>query len=257
MDHQIIDAKLKLLVYACKETRNFKKLAVVSFVLTSNLIDEIGLKLGVRKRNKLHKESIFEYMGMINSIFETSIKVPIFRDKLITNVRESELLFIKNRGEIPHAYIKSMFRVYYTLRKLHLPDLNVSVDGEKMVYNTNMNLVSYLYSYENQQKKETSKLKPLLVQRVQEQEFNLQTQLKHKFDPALFEKVIYLSKLKNSLTRKKRNKITLSGPLNENMFYNRSVSTLLNYYLVGLILFGLGGLIVIYYLKFLKGNGGI
>ena len=34
MDNHVIDAKLKLLVYACKETKNFKKLAV-SFCLSS------------------------------------------------------------------------------------------------------------------------------------------------------------------------------------------------------------------------------
>jgi hypothetical protein len=52
MKYNVIDAKLKNLIQVCKETRNYKKLAVASFILTSNRINEIGINLGVRPRNK-------------------------------------------------------------------------------------------------------------------------------------------------------------------------------------------------------------
>ncbi|MFX1502763.1 MAG: hypothetical protein ACFFDH_17510, partial [Promethearchaeota archaeon] len=66
MNLSIIDAKLKNLIQVCKETENYKKLAVTSFILTSNMVNEIGIQLGVRPRNKVSGETIFEYMGLIN-----------------------------------------------------------------------------------------------------------------------------------------------------------------------------------------------
>ena len=69
MNYSVLDSKLKTLIKVCKETGNYKKLGVVSFILTSNILDEIGLKLGIRprKRNKSSEEHIFRYMELINS----------------------------------------------------------------------------------------------------------------------------------------------------------------------------------------------
>jgi len=75
MNDQIIDAKVKSLIQVCKETQNYKKLAVVSFVLTSNRINEIGIYLGVRSRNRASGEKIFEYMELINDIFKKNLKI--------------------------------------------------------------------------------------------------------------------------------------------------------------------------------------
>ena len=44
MSERLLDLKLKRLIQLCKETGNYKKLAVVSFVLVSNMVDEIGIK---------------------------------------------------------------------------------------------------------------------------------------------------------------------------------------------------------------------
>ena len=52
VNHKILDMKLKNLIFVCKQTGNYKKLAVVGFTLISNLVDEISLKLGIRPRNK-------------------------------------------------------------------------------------------------------------------------------------------------------------------------------------------------------------
>ena len=69
MNYSIIDSKLKTLIVMCKETGNRKKLAVVSFILVSNILDEIGIKLGIRprKKNKTPEEHIFRYMQLIKS----------------------------------------------------------------------------------------------------------------------------------------------------------------------------------------------
>ena len=75
------DTKLKNLIVVCKETNNFKKLAVVGFVLISNQLNEIGIKLGTRKRSG---EMLVEYMERINHIFQQNLGILIFKDYFIT-----------------------------------------------------------------------------------------------------------------------------------------------------------------------------
>ena len=72
MKENLIDIKLKRLIQLCKETGNYKKLAVVSFVFTSNAVDEIGIKLGMRSREKKAGEKIFEYLELVNKVFKVN-----------------------------------------------------------------------------------------------------------------------------------------------------------------------------------------
>ncbi|MBY9012869.1 MAG: hypothetical protein KGD70_10890, partial [Candidatus Lokiarchaeota archaeon] len=83
MKEQLLDLKLKRLIQLCKETQNYKKLAVVSFVLTSNTIDEIGIKLGMRPREKNDGEKIFEYMELVNKIFSLNFRIKIFKPEIV------------------------------------------------------------------------------------------------------------------------------------------------------------------------------
>ncbi|MFX0135494.1 MAG: hypothetical protein ACFFDN_17755 [Candidatus Hodarchaeota archaeon] len=124
MNFSVIDAKLKNLIQVCRETGNFKKLAVVSFILTSNKVDEIGIKLGIRHRNRSSGEKLFEYMELINKFFEDNLKISIFQNNYIEEIRDCELLFLRNKGIIPYDYIKTMFHTYYELRKLEVPNLH-------------------------------------------------------------------------------------------------------------------------------------
>ncbi len=80
MNYSLVDSKLKSLIRVCKKTGNDKKLAVVSFILTSNLLDEIGIKLGIRPRDKDIDETIFRYMTLINSVLKMNLKIVLFRD---------------------------------------------------------------------------------------------------------------------------------------------------------------------------------
>jgi len=97
MKEQLLDLKLKRLIQLCKETKNYKKLAVVSFVLTSNTIDEIGIKLGMRPREKNAGEKIFEYMELVNKIFALNFKISVFKPKVIEVLSQIELLFLKKQ----------------------------------------------------------------------------------------------------------------------------------------------------------------
>ncbi len=79
MSERLLDVKLKRLIQLCKETGNYKKLAVVSFVLVSNAVDEIGIKLGMRTRERGSGENIFEYMKLVNNIFALNFNVSVFK----------------------------------------------------------------------------------------------------------------------------------------------------------------------------------
>jgi len=93
----IIDSKLKHLIQVCKETQNYKKLAVTGFILISNKIEEIGIRLGLRPRNKEKDEKLFEYMKLINDVFETNLKIHIFRENLLDTLKQCETLFLRKR----------------------------------------------------------------------------------------------------------------------------------------------------------------
>ncbi|MHA2184907.1 MAG: hypothetical protein ACXAAI_07900 [Promethearchaeota archaeon] len=261
MDDKVIDSKLKLLVYACKQTQNYKKLAVVSFILTSNEIDKIGLKLGVRNRNKKEKESIFEYMETINQLFAKSVRVGIFKEELVNTVRECELIFLKNRGELPLEFIKSMFSIYYTLRRMHVPNISLQMNDEKLIYNTNVNVFSFLFSQRTSQTKGSSKFTPLIMHKLREQEQSLQQDLRNSFDSVKFEKALYLSKIKNSLENRKNTKIALEGPLKDNIIYQYSTNRIFGYYLLGLsillISMGVGIVVEMILLPLVMNTGGV
>ena len=119
------------MIQACKETGNFKKLAVVGFISTSNIVDEISLKLGMRPRNRgKNEEMLFEYMGVVNDIFERNLQIQIYNQNLVNSIKEIELLFLRNRGDLPYKYIKNLINVYYELRKINVPNLYKGMTGE-------------------------------------------------------------------------------------------------------------------------------
>ena len=125
-----MDMKLKTLIHACKQTGNYKKLAVVGFILVSNTIDEIALKLGTRPRNKEKKETLLKYMNVVNEIFENNLQVQIFQDEVVETVKEVELLFHSKRGDLPFDYVRKIIDAYYELRKVKVPNVYKNLTGE-------------------------------------------------------------------------------------------------------------------------------
>ncbi|GAH42082.1 unnamed protein product [marine sediment metagenome] len=124
MSESVQDLKLKNLIQACKENGNYKKLAVISFILTSNKMDEIGIKLGVRPRAKNKEERLFDYATLINDIFKSNIGVSIFRQEQIEELKRCEIPFLQRRGDIPYEYIRPIFEIYFDLRELEIPNLS-------------------------------------------------------------------------------------------------------------------------------------
>ncbi|MFW9826720.1 MAG: hypothetical protein ACFFEY_03760 [Candidatus Thorarchaeota archaeon] len=243
----IVDAKLRNLIQVCKETENIKKLAVVSFILTSNLVDSIGIKLGVRPRAKKSQEKIFEYIEMINNVFMKNLKISIFKERQIDTIRESEILFLKNKGEIPINYVKNILYFYYELRKLNIPNLHKNLSFEEYIGSSNMGFYSFLSPNLKRKQNNSDNLKPLILQKIQERQNSIQRDLKRNFNNERLEKVILLQNVKDSIMNERKGKISIEGSLKDNIVYRQSLEKIYGYLFLGiiLILISFGSLIAI------------
>ena len=182
---EALDDKLKILIKLCKETRNYKKLAITLYILTSNLVDEIGIKLGIRARKKDKGEKLLDYLQIINDIFQTNLKIPIFTNLLIQKLNRIENLFLRNEGNISKDYIKELVEIYYELRKINIPNLYDKFNNENLTSLKDMNFFSFLTRPNSH--KNVNSVKPLIMHKINIQEKELRSQLSQKFNPRKFE----------------------------------------------------------------------
>ena len=222
MSERLLDVKLKRLIQLCKETENYKKLAVVSFVLVSNTVDEIGINLGMRTREKGSGENIFEYMKLVNNIFALNFSVSVFKPELIEKLSQIELLFLKRQGDINLEHVKSVIETYYELRKLEVPNLHENINSELLNRNRTVSMFSFLSGGQSKRRKNENALNPILMQRFKDEEKALQIQLEQKFDKNAFEKILHLKTVRKNLEQKSRGKIVISGALKDNISYRQS-----------------------------------
>jgi RNA binding exosome subunit len=230
--HELLDIKLKHLIVACKQTENYKKLAVVGFTLVSNIVDEIALKLGARPREREKAESLLMYMNMVNEIFQKNLSVQIFHDEVVNTIKEVELLFNRNRGDLPLEYIRKIIETYYELRKTRVPNLYKNLTGEGYFDDPNIHLSSTVM-----RGKKESKFKPILVQKINEQERILQKKLNSHLEQSDFEKAIILRRMKQSLYSERG--LAMQGVLKDSIDYRQNYSHLIKFMLIGVALLSL------------------
>jgi len=222
VSEQLLDLKLKRLIQLCKETGNYKKLAVVSFVLISNAVDKIGIKLGMRTREKVSHENIFEYMKLVNKIFALNFNVAVFKPEMIQYLSQIELLFLKRQGDINLEQVKGVIEAYYELRKLEVPNLHENINSEMLNRNRTVSMFSFLSGSQSKRRKSENAFNPILMQRIKDEEKALQIQLDHQFDKNAFEKILHLKTVRKNLEQKSRRKIAISGALKDNISYRQS-----------------------------------
>ena len=244
MNYKVLDLKLKNLIQLCKETGNYKKISVVSFILTSNILNEIGLKLGLRPRNMKSGEKIYEYMRLINKILTENLKLNLFHEGDIESIREIEELFLKKKGDVPFHYIKRTFSIYYELRKLEIPNLYERINDDEFTATTNLKLFS---SRSSKNSGNSDRFKPLILHKIREKELIIQKDLKNSFNKDTFESAIYLKKIKDSYKSRGTNKIKLQGQLKDSLNYQSSLDDVIGYGFIGIsiIFFVLGVIIVV------------
>jgi len=246
MKEQLLDLKLKRLIQLCKETKNYKKLAVVSFVLTSNTIDEIGIKLGMRPREKNADEKIFEYMELVNKVFALNFKISVFKPKVIEILSQIELLFLKKQGDINLEHIKEVFDIYYELRKLEVPNLHENINSDVLNRNRSISMFSFLSGNQKSRNKKESTFKPILLHKFKEEEKALQIQLEKDFDKEVFEKILHLKTIRKNIEQRSKGKIIISGSLKDNISYRQSKEQIGQFLVFGLIiLFAMIGIVTV------------
>ncbi|MFX1467705.1 MAG: hypothetical protein ACFFB8_03510 [Promethearchaeota archaeon] len=256
MKHDIIDVKLKNLIQVCKETQNFKKLAVVSFVLTGNAVDKIGINLGLRPRNRSLGEKVFEYMKLINTFLFTNLNITLFQEQWIAMVKDCEILFLKTKGRLPHDYIKMMFTLYYDLRKLEAPNVYKTMKADNFLGSSELGLYSYL-APTSKKKKDQNNLTPLILQKLREKERILQKELNYRFNSEKLETMIHLHSVKQSLSLDKKRKITIQGTLKDNLNYQHNIENIVGYFILGIIVLLIAlGIVIIYEISVLPSYAG-
>lgn len=245
MTQTVFNMKLKNLIQVCKETANYKKLAVVSFILTSNQLDEIGINLGVHKRNK-KSEKLFEYMILINRVFEKNLHIQIFKDTQIDTVRMCESIFLRNKGDTPRQNIKEIFTIYFELCKLKVPNLYNDIPNGGIRKFSQLGVYSFLSPGTKRTHRNASAIKPLLVQKLKESAHSLKLELDAEFDADKFEKLIHLRSVQNSVGNNGKKGIMVQGPLRYCISYQNSIEGIYKYFLYGLIFLTISlGLIIL------------
>jgi hypothetical protein len=236
MNNNVLDFKLRSLIQACQVTGNYKKLSVVGFILTSNIIDEISIKLGMRPRLKKEQEKLFEYLYLVNEVFEKNLQITIFPPDLVDSLKEVELLFLKGRGDLPYEYIKQLIALYYELRKFEIPNLYKGMVGEDFLNSSSMGTLNFFSRNHKSSKKNENKFKPILKHTINQREKLIRAKLNKKVTQSDLEMAIHLQKIRNTLDKKGRHKYIVQGSLKDSIIYEQSQSKLFGYLLLGVIL---------------------
>ncbi len=238
MNYELIDIKLKSLIRVCKQTHNYRKLATVGLLLVGNVLDEIGVKLGIRPRNKEGNETIFQYMHLVNSILHHNFKIYLFQEDAIQSIKTTELLFSKNRGNIPLELISQIYEFFYEFRTLEIPNLFEKLDLEVIAQNSEMRAFSFFSgnTVHSKRKLNHQKLKEVIMHGFQEQEGQLQKELNEEYDREKFEKMIAFKNAKHAMQQYDGGKIMLRGKLKDNLIYQCSIPNIFGYLIFGLLL---------------------
>ena len=246
MDNSVLDRKLKSLIKVCMDSKNYKKLAVVGFVLISNALNKIGIKLCIRPREKTSDESIANYIKLINSVLTKNFNISLIDKELVYKIKIIEQQFIKRKGDVPFEYIKEIFGIYYDLRKLDIPNLHETFKDDYIPSLTNLGLYNFCSSGSTKgNKTQPEKLKSLLLYQIKEKELLIQKKMQKKFNRELFENALYLKKVKHSLKNQDNERIEIKGQLGNNLIYKKLLEEILGYLFLGVfILFFLVGLII-------------
>jgi len=234
-NHQLLDVKLKKLIQVCKQTLNYRKLAVVGFILQSNLIDEMGLKLVFRLRNKSAGEKVYEYMKAINDFFWQNVQLNIFRSDLVKKMKRVELIFLAKRGEISMEYIKELFKIYFALRNIHIPNLQEEITFKDFTQESHFNNLSFL-AKGKQLKNSTDKIKPLLLHKISQKEVLLRDSYDEKTDEKTLADLLKLNALKKSIGRSASGKIVISEKLTDNLVYRASQQSIIKFAIWGVFI---------------------
>ena len=239
MKEPLIDLQLKHLTQLCIATQNYSKLGSVVSILISNRLDEIGIKLGIKPREKDNGESMAAYMEMINRILHNNFGLTLFSPTLHEKVRYNEVVITRRSKPLDCNHIeitRNLIQCYYELRKLDVPNLYQTISSEEIIEIPNVKVLSFLSKGRAKEKNGMKGITPLVLQKIRDEERNAERQLQNHYDPELFERTLQLKTIRKSFQNQKSGKITIEGSLKDNINYMRTKERLMQYLLIGWIL---------------------
>ncbi|TXT65420.1 MAG: hypothetical protein BAJALOKI1v1_430011 [Promethearchaeota archaeon] len=197
--------------------------------------------------------SIYNYYLKINNIMAQNIDFELFPAELLRNVKKIELLYHKSKGNLPLAYLSQMIEIYFELKKIELPNLYKKIKREKIERISDLQLFSSFVSKDSSQASQKKLLrnkgkeqnnnidgiKPLILFQLKKKEQSLRTQLKESYDPTLVEDMLLLKQIKQSFKNNDSSKITIKSSLAESISYQKSISSLFGYLLLGICIFSI------------------
>jgi hypothetical protein len=242
-----LNSQLKRLIQVCKDSKNFVKLSVIIYSLTSNKLNEIGIKIGLRPRNTKENETIHEYMTILNEILKNNIEIKLFNKNTIIKIKEIETNFLRKKGNIHIRYIRELVSFYYNLHKIDLPNIYKEFKPNAGIHSNINNLFSLFSPRRNDHNQNGAAFHSLMLQKIKEKESLIQEEFKIQktkgyFNRQLFESAIRLKKTKELIETNSTEKKPYQGRLIDNMDYQRSLDDILGYAFLGgcILLFLLG-----------------
>ena len=173
-------------------------------------------------------------MNVVNEIFDNNLQIQIFQEDIVETVKEVELLFLNNRGNLPLEYIKKIIGTYYELRKIKVPNVYKNLTGEGYYDDSNLHMLS---TGIRSRKERSSKFKPIILQKIGEQERMLQKKLNTQLVQGDFERVILLKKMKQGLDNERG--FAMQGTLKDSLNYQQNPSAIIKFMFIGVLLLSL------------------
>jgi len=237
IDLTIQDSQLKSLVSICKKTKNYDNITIVGMVLISKMVNVIGINLAIRPREKDTEEFIYAYMLLINKILKKSVKIPIFEEELIEEVKNIEFQIVKGGGKIPKSSIRNILIIYYKIRTIEVPNLHGSIsEGFNEPISSNIKFCSKILNSGNNKASQANSLEDFILHELNEQQKELENVARTEgYNKGYLENALFLKSYKNKVKNQNNKKVKITGKLKENINYQQSIEGIVGYLLLGII----------------------
>jgi hypothetical protein len=231
------DVKLKRFIELSLKGNKVRNATSVIYMLISNKVDEISLKLGLIPRRKEVHESLSDYMSLINKIFQINFEITIFPEVYITPLKVVELAFDRKalHDEFSKTYLKELTVLYFALNRLQIPNLHQNLKDTEIMDNRTVTLMSFLGRKKNFTDN-SNPMKAILLQKIRQDQQELKASLQYSMNQENLVKIIQLKSLERSLLAgSRKNRVKISGSLQDNINYTVLASTSDHYGLLGIM----------------------